>query len=143
MPSVIRDEDEYLTCPEGGTFGNSYMDFKKCEVDCEYSDECYLQCDAFNEKMINGENDDESESEFLPEPSDEVMHKSAVFSDFIFSKMRWDVVNRNDVELCSVAFGLFVESIKCISSFGWSKKEMIREIDTHFCGISDDREAIQ
>ena len=74
----------------------------------------------------------QQEEEFLPEPTDEIIENSHCYSEELIDDVIEEVNLRGDLELCSVMFGFYVLGIHALSSFGFSKKELIQEIDNHF-----------
>ena len=78
--------------------------------------------------MAESEKDEVEEIEL----SNEIINNSNKYSDGLIDNMIEEVDLREDIEIGSVTFGLFVFGIHLLSSYGWTKKDLIEEIHNHF-----------
>jgi len=78
--------------------------------------------------MAESEKDEVEEIEL----SNEIINNSNKYSDGLIDNMIEEVDLREDIEIGSVTFGLFVFGIHLLSSFGWTKEDLIKEIHNHF-----------
>ena len=70
--------------------------------------------------------------EFLPEPSGEVIENSNLYADELVDDIIEEANLREDIELCSIMFSLYIHGIYALSYFGFSKHALIEEVYNHY-----------